>query len=367
MFSIPRSHGFARIVAVIFIVMWFSYGCHSVGPYSISRGRPDYNEAINRTDLEQMLMTIVRHRYTEPSSMLAVATVTANVRVRASAGVQVGLGASDNYAGNLVPLRGGFAYEENPTISYMPVQGEQYLRQLMSPVPLDIFVMFMRSMTSPELPFAFVVNRINKISNPGFLPSPTEQPDVRFARLVDLFMDLRHADRLFWGAHPQKSIDYAVVIHGYEPSYSGQVRELLSLLDLSMPAVRSKPIILPVTLSVVEEEVYGISVSTRSVYDMIEILAASVVVPEEHVRSGLCFQFPRRGLVGAKLSIRRSEKRPQNASVAVQYRGSWFYIDETDQSTKRVFRMLYAFWNVRIASTADHLRAAPVLTIPVGN
>jgi hypothetical protein len=33
------------------------------------------------------------------------------------------------------------AYEENPTISYAPVQGEKYLRQIMSPVSLDILIL----------------------------------------------------------------------------------------------------------------------------------------------------------------------------------------------------------------------------------
>ena len=54
-------------------------GCAIVGPSSISRGRADYNEAINKTEDEQMLLSIVKGRYGETSSLLAVSGVAANV------------------------------------------------------------------------------------------------------------------------------------------------------------------------------------------------------------------------------------------------------------------------------------------------
>lgn len=49
--------------------------------------------------------------------LLAVASVTANVRIQANVGAQFGVGPESNYSGNLVPLRAGALYEENPTIS----------------------------------------------------------------------------------------------------------------------------------------------------------------------------------------------------------------------------------------------------------
>ena len=108
-------------------------------------GRADYNEAINKTEDEQMLLSIVKGRYGETFSLLAVNGVAANVRFRTNAGVEAGFGPSENFDGNLVPFSGGLAYEENPTITYAPVQGEQYLRQLMSPIPLDILVLIVRT------------------------------------------------------------------------------------------------------------------------------------------------------------------------------------------------------------------------------
>jgi hypothetical protein len=87
-----------------------------LGPSSISMGRAEYNEAINRTEDEQMLLSIVKGRYGETYSLLAVSGVAANVRFSGNAGVQVGFGPKSYYEGNLVPFSGGLTYEENPTI-----------------------------------------------------------------------------------------------------------------------------------------------------------------------------------------------------------------------------------------------------------
>ncbi len=112
-------------------------GCTFVGPRAVMSGRMAYNEAINETNNQQMLKVFVNNRYEETNSLLAVSSVTANVSLTSSARVEAGFGDSGNYDGNLVPFSGGFVYEENPTISYTPVTGERYLRQLMTPLPLS--------------------------------------------------------------------------------------------------------------------------------------------------------------------------------------------------------------------------------------
>jgi hypothetical protein len=91
---------------------------------------------INIAEDEQILIAMVRQRYDETFGMMSVASVTASLRFAAQAGTNIGVGNSDNYAGNLVPLSVGVAYEENPTISYVPLSGEEFMRRLISPVPV---------------------------------------------------------------------------------------------------------------------------------------------------------------------------------------------------------------------------------------
>ena len=351
-------------LATFCLILFTLSGCAGVGPRSISMGRADYNEAINRTEDEQLLMSIVKGRYGETSSLLAVSGVAANVRFRTSAAVEAGFGPKSNYDGNLTPFTGGLAYEENPTITYAPIQGEKYLRQLMSPIPLDLLLLAVRSITSGGKQITLLVNRINDLRNPDFLDGPFTEPDPRFMRFVELFSELRKAGVLDLMRDSRKEAAFNVVIGSYAPQYSKKVVELLDLLDLPMPTDESKVIVIPAYFAVKTRKVWGIGITTRSTLDLIEIFRAAIEVPQEHALEGLTINYPPMGWPGRGIRIISSTMKPKNMSVAVKYRGYWFHIDETDQRTKAFFRALRAYWSVSIAAAADQ-KAAPVLTLPV--
>lgn len=340
-------------------------GCAMVGPSSISMGRADYNEAINRTEDEQLLLSIVKGRYGETSMLLAVTGVAANIRFKANAGAQAGIGPTGSYGGNLVPFSAGLAYEENPTITYAPIQGEKYLRQILSPIPLDMVLMAVRSMHWGGEMLVLLVDRINDLQNPDFLDSLTPEPNPRFMRFIELFKALHKAGVLELVGDPRKEIVFDIVIRGYAPQYSQKVREFLALLDLPVPADEKGDLVIPAYCTLKVGKLWGIAISTRSTWGLIEIMRASVQVPQEHVHAGLTVHYPPMGLPGQGIRIISSTERPKKMSLAVKYRGYWFYIDDTDQNTKGFFRLLCAFWSVSIASSVDK-SAAPVLTLPVG-
>jgi len=339
-------------------------GCSMVGPSTISHGRADYNEAINRTDDEQLLMALVRGRYGETSRLLAVTGVTANVRFSASAGAEVGYGTEEIDEWAFGPFRGGVAYEENPTISYAPVQGEKYLRQIMSPIPLDILILALRSSANPAELFTMLVKRVNGIKNPDFLKPPSGRLDPRFSRLLLILQELSDADMIHWVRDRREGIGYSTVIRDYAPEFSERVIELLRMLGLPVPKNRAEDIVLPVYFALKGKEPEGLAIATRSTMDLIEILRASVEVPEDHVQSGLALSYPPKGLAGKGVHIRLAAERPTNASVAVSYGRYWFYIDRVDQRTKMAFRNLRTLWDISIASAAAQ-QPAPVLTLPV--
>jgi len=339
-------------------------GCATVGPRSISMGRGDYNEAINKTEDEQLLLSIVKGRYGETFSLLAVSGVAANVRFRTNANTEVGIGPEEYYLGNLVPFSGGLAYEENPTITYTPVQGEQYLRQLLSPLPLDLLVLIVRSGTNPAATLTLLTNRINDMRNPDFLSGPKAEADPRFERFVELGEELDQAGVIQFVEDPREDVPFDILITSYAPTYSKKVREYLGLLGLPMPTDESKDIVLPVYFAVKGRDLDGIAISTRSTFDLIEILRAAIEIPQKHTDEGLAIRYPKRGLAGEDLHIHASKDKPMRAAVAVKHRGYWFYIHETDMRTKLYYLMIRNLWSVSIAAVSDQ-RAAPVLTIPV--
>jgi hypothetical protein len=338
-------------------------GCSRLGPASISKGRAAYNEAITRTDDEQMLMSIVRSRYGETYDMLAVTAIAANIRFRATAGVEAGFGPSSSYDGNLVPFSGGVAYEENPTITYAPANSVHYVRELLMPIPLDILIMTVRATAFPGHVFTVLVQRVNDIRNPDFL-APSAKPDPRFARFIELIEEMGGEGLTYWAKDPDERFEFDMVITNYAPAYSEKVRELLTMLGLPLPEDESEDVIVPVGFALRADEVDAIGITTRSTLDLIEILRATVQVPEEHAREGLAISYPRVGLPGEGVRISSSAKRPKNAWLAVEYRDYWFSIEESDQVTKALFRTTSTLWKASIAGGAGN-QTAPVLTVPV--
>lgn len=339
-------------------------GCNVLGPSAIRNGRLAYNEAITETDNQQLLMGIIHNRYEERGSLLAVASVTASVRVAADTGLQLGFGDNDNYAGNLVPFGAGIVYEENPTISYIPVEGEKYATRLFSPVPVAVLAQLAGTLSDPAYIYTTLVSSVNGIRNPDFLFPPTE-PDPRFDRFVALMTALTRAGRLHWAGTPQHKDGYSVIIDHYAPTHVADVSELLGLLGLPAPKDRAAPVVLPVSLALNGQGSGGIGIITRSVYALVDVLSAAIEVPEEDQRNGVTASYPAPGLTGKDLRIRHSKGKPEHAAVAVKHRDGWFYIDETDHVTKRYFRLMGTLWSVAIAESAAKGSATPVLTVPV--
>jgi hypothetical protein len=217
---------------------------------------------------------------------------------------------------------------------------------------------------SKQLAILLLIRSINEINNPDFISNPSDDSAARFMRLADLVTDLSLTGRLDYGITSQEGGQYSIEIRNYAPERLEEVRELMSLLDLPMSEDTSKSIILPILLATEAPETPAVALTTRSIYDLTSIMSAAIDMPEKHVRSGLAINYPPSGLSGQKIRFYRSDARPSNAFVAVKYRESWFYIDETDQDTKLAFRILRILYNERMASSGDTM-AAPVFTIPV--
>ena len=348
---------------VFLLVLVLLSGCAVVGPQSISAGRASYAEAINKTEDEQVLLSIVKGRYGETYSLLAVSGVAANMRFRAEAGIEAAFGPDSRAGENL--LLGGFAYEENPTITYAPVQGEKYIRELMSPIPLEILMLSLRSATFSDRVLTFLVTRANGLHNPDFemVSLPDQKRD--FERFVELFSELHNVGALDLSKNPQDEIAFNLLIEGYRSRYANEVNEFLTLLNLPLPKDDQGELIIPVSFAINTEKSWGLGLTTRSTFDLVEILRASVEIPEEHASAGLSVDYPPKGLPGQGIEILSSKEKPKDMSLAVPYRGYWFYIPSNDQQTKAFFSVLRILWSISIAGAIEQADA-PVLTLPVG-
>jgi hypothetical protein len=99
-------------------------------------------------------------------------------------------------------------------------------------------------------------------------------------------------------------------------------------------------------------------------------LSQSVQPPAPHVEEGLVTvtkdddgqPFDWSKVTGSVMTIHSQQERPQNASVAVQYRGWWFYIADDDQRSKVTFSLVKVLFSLQSAAGTGK---SPVLTLPV--
>ena len=350
-----------RSALLVVCALGFS-GCAAIGPQSISAGRGSYAEVINSTEDEQILNVIVRMRYDETFTMISVASVTATLRFRAEAGANVGIGNSQNYAGNLVPLSAGIAYEESPTISYVPLNGEDFMRRMLSPVTRGEWLLLAGAAKHPGHVFALVVSRVNGMRNPLLRERPSFGNFVRFVELYDRLRRAQVLD-LVQRSGTTNDDNHFWYLHDYEDTHGGSVREFLDLLGIETKPDGSE-ILLPVYLAV-GSSVSAIHMQMRTAQDVLRVAGAGIEIPPSHLEAGIVGPIASAALVKAQfILIRSSEQRPDNATVRIRFRDRWFYIDATDMRSKQAFVLLQTFIGVRLADPGAS-KKVPLLTIPV--
>ncbi|WP_090906592.1 hypothetical protein [Nitrosospira sp. Nsp13] len=103
-------------------------GC--VSPIALNRAVGAYDEAITSAASKQLLTNIARAHHHQPIHFTGVSNVAATFDFRFSAGATPALG---GLAGQtLMPIFGG-SVAENPTISIVPIEGEEFTKRLLTP------------------------------------------------------------------------------------------------------------------------------------------------------------------------------------------------------------------------------------------
>jgi hypothetical protein len=333
-------------------------GCAVVGPASVRNGRSTYNAVINQTEDEQILAMIVRQRYDETFGMLAVSGVTASLRISASFGANAGVGSSSGYEGNLVPLSAGAVYEENPTISYVPLRGEQFLQRMLAPISAEQALLLSRMSTDEVEVLRFLVRRANGLANPLYSSRPA---DAGFDRFLELYSRLREAGKL--DIVQSSGEKFELLLHDYTEDQSRDVDELLRTLGVKKAREPAAPITLPLRFFVGSPQPDSLDLETPSALGVIEAAASGVDVPREHLTNALA-----RPVVATAaqdlVAIHSAAKRPREASVAVKHRGWWFFVDGRDGRSKRGFMILRTLIGMRL-DAAPPGQGTPLLTVPV--
>ena len=147
-----------------------------------------------------------------------------------------------------------------------------------------------------------------------------------------------------------------------DPAIEADLREIRQLLGLD-PGAREFRVGYGSVASDKE-----IAILTRSALEILVDLSSFITVPEEHIAerrvspTAAAEEGPA-GPVRPLIQIKSSRDRPADAFVAVSYRDFWFWIDDRDVSSKRMFSFIMFVFALVEPGSKD---APPVLTIPTG-
>jgi hypothetical protein len=340
-----------------------SGGCRQYGPGTINASRIGYNEVINRTANEQLLLNLVRLKYRDTPFFMEVSSVTTSF----SFGASLSTTADPTTSPYFNPVLPGVSYGERPTVSYTPLHGDKFVKQLLSPISLDTLVLLYHSGWSVERVFRCCVQRMNGLRNAPSASGPT--PDYaprheRFRQVAGTMRRLQKAGHMDLGATPDGK-GYALRIA--KTAAGGEdVAELHRLLGTAPDRGYYR-----LTTDVVEGAPEMIGVSTRSLLGVLFYVSQSVEVPERDEWAGRVTvtatsdgdPFDWTEVTGDIIRIRWSGGRPPGAAVAVPYRGGWFYLADDDLNSKSTFSLLSQLFSLQ----AGRIRMeVPVMTIPVG-
>ena len=114
-------------------------GCLS--PITLNRAVTAYDEAITGAISDQLLINIARALQHQPIHFTGVSNIAATFDFRVNAGATPALTGEAGRA--LMPIFGG-SVAENPTISIVPIEGEEFTKRLLTPFQETKFLLLLR-------------------------------------------------------------------------------------------------------------------------------------------------------------------------------------------------------------------------------
>lgn len=359
-----------RLVGILFVALSIglsgcatSYGAKSVAPSGLS-----YNTAIAESLDQQLLLNLVRLRYRDTVVFMDITSVTTQHEYSAgfSAETAIPFRQAGDGASVITPSAG---YLEAPIITYVPVAGSEFATNLLSPISPETIVMLANSGWSIERLLNCCVERLGTLSNAPSAsgPTPTSLPDNRdFRRLSSLLRDLQieelvSVERI--ASEDGIASGVYLVINATPGSRCDELRTLINT-----PSCRGR---FRLEKLVSPDATDSLSVRTRTVLGALYALSHSVNAPKAHEAAGLVTNSNTKSsattswyeFLGEQFQVASSKTAPEQAFVMIEYRDHWFWIDDSDLSSKTTFNLMLFLLSLQSAASEG---AAPLLTIGAG-
>ncbi len=342
-------------------------GCSYLGPGSVAITRPEYNIAIQRTNEQELLLNLVRIRYRDSLQFMSVQQVVSGLEIKRSVNANARLVESspDSFGIGI----GELSFLEKPTILYAPVEGERFVRQLMTPMEPSMLLLLTYSGWSVERVFAMTLQEANGLKNAPSAsgPTPLREPEYReFRAALKLLRALQLEGGVELGSVADGDTQALELRFPGASSMSSTGLEFKKLMGLEPDRDRFR-----VVAGIGRRDGATLAVALRPLIATMSYLSQGVEPPVADVSSGRVTQtidaqgkpFDWQKMLDGLFRVRSSASRPENAAVAVRYRGSWFYVDDSDLEVKSTFTLLAQLYALQ---SGQRPAVGPALSFTVG-
>ena len=353
-----------KLLAVALTGVVVLTGCKSIGPGTVPRDRSDYSSSIGDSWKRQTLLNIVKLRYVEPPIFVDVGQIVAGYSLQTGVSAGGTLSSEHAYQGNFGTIGGQAVYTDRPTITYVPLTGNKFVHGLLTPLPPEsVFFTIQSGWPADSVLFATVAS-INGLKNQESSIAGVTPPDPGFLRVLHLMRQIQLSQavtmRIKQDAQKQQTTILAFRSKDVSPETLAAIHELRRRLHLDPDAEEIKLVFGGTSVSNRE-----IAVITRSMMQQMATMASQVEVPPEDVSQGRA--APGWDAVANNtnalrlIRIQCAKSKPADAFVTVHYRNHWFWIDDRDLKSKRVFSFMMMLFTLADTGEKENL---PLITIP---
>jgi hypothetical protein len=339
-------------------------GCKHLGPKTVAVDRFDYSTAIGDSWKQQTLLNIVKLRYMDLPVFVDVSSIVNGYSVQTGVNVNGTLSSEKALQGNFASIGGTAIYTDRPTITYVPMTGEKFLRGLITPIdPKNIFFL-LQSGYAADFILGMAVESLNGVRNRSTFGGVVREADPAFVRALALLREVQAAGAFGMRVEEDKAKGSTGIVFLRRDDVPAEIAEKGAEIRrlLKMPAEPQKFVI---AYSPARGETNELAVNSRSMLQIMQAFASHLDVPQAHLKDHSAWPSLENTATaeGRQQSVRiySGKDKPAGAFAAVRYRDYWFWVDNGDFYTKRALTVVMFIFTLAETGTSERL---PLVTIP---
>ncbi len=396
-------------------------GCSTLGANTPQQDRLYYNEAMKVAAEEQLLLNIVRLRYTDSPSSLTVSSIATQNETAQSYGLIPFFGTANNesqlrrFSGLLPQLQ--VQTVNRPTISLTPLDDQDFTRRLFTPMTAEGVLYLAKTSWPIATVFRLWLESLNWVANAAGSSGPTTPaapPQSDFQRGMELLQALQDRGYIAFateeretsvgGELPADRIQAEDLISAardgleYRPAPDGRTWSLIRKRKVPVMRVHPDAIRLPemiemsrifrlrrestrfdIEIEKVDPFTYPprgietIDLEARSLLQVLYFVSKGVEVPSPHLTQGIAvatvdergrpFDWTRITKDLFRVASTADAKVPATAHVSIRYQDHWFFIDKRDGPSMATFTLLMELARLELPGRPG---GGPSFTLPLG-